>query len=67
MLLRNLYNKTFIIRPCLRKKSPLKSRLLAAGVHFGISVAIAALAAWLVFEIWYPYPYREISAAASCS
>lgn len=42
-------------------QSPLKSRLLAAGVHFGISVAIAALAAWLVFEIWYPYPYREIS------
>jgi hypothetical protein len=43
------------------KESPLKPRLLAAGVHFGISVAIAALAAWLVFEIWYPYPYREIS------
>jgi hypothetical protein len=42
-------------------RSPLKSRLLAAGMHFGISVAIAALAAWLVFEIWYPYPYREIS------
>lgn len=41
--------------------SPLKSRLLAAGVHFGISVAIAALAAWLVFAVWYPYPYREIS------
>lgn len=40
---------------------PLKSRLLAAGVHFGISLAIAAFAAWLVFEIWYPYPYREIS------
>lgn len=42
-------------------QSPLKSRVRAAGVHFGISVAIAALAAWLVFEIWYPYPYREIS------
>jgi len=42
-------------------QSPLKSRLLAAGVHFGISVAIAALAAWLVFAVWYPYPYREIS------
>lgn len=42
-------------------RSPLKSRLLAAGVHFGISVAIAALAAALVFVVWYPYPYREIS------
>ncbi len=42
-------------------QSPLKSRLLAAGVHFGICVVIAALAAWLVFAVWYPYPYREIS------
>jgi len=42
-------------------RSPLQSRLLAAGVHFGISVAIAALAATLVFAVWYPYPYREIS------
>lgn len=42
-------------------QSPLKSRLLAAVVHFGISVAIAAFAAWLVFAVWYPYPYREIS------
>ena len=42
-------------------QSPLQSRLLAAGVHFGLSVAIAALAATLVFWVWYPYPYREIS------
>ena len=42
-------------------QSPFKSRLLAAGVHLGISVAIAALAAALVFWVWYPYPYREIS------
>ena len=42
-------------------QSPLQSRLLAAGVHFCISVAIAALAATLVFVVWYPYPYREIS------
>ena len=42
-------------------QSPLKSRLLAAGTHFGICVAIATLAAALVFLVWYPYPYREIS------
>jgi len=42
-------------------QSPLKRRLLAAGVHFGISVTIAAFAAALVFGVWYPYPYREIS------
>jgi len=42
-------------------QSPIKSRLLAAGVHLGISVAIAALAAALVFWVWYPYPHRELS------
>jgi hypothetical protein len=38
-----------------------KERLRAAGVHFGISMLIAGLAALLVFALWYPYPYREIS------
>jgi hypothetical protein len=42
-------------------QSPRKSRLLAAVVHLGISIVIAAFAAWLVFAVWYPYPYREIS------
>jgi hypothetical protein len=42
-------------------QSPGKSRLLAASVHLGVSAVIAALAAGLVFAIWYPYPYREIS------
>jgi len=35
--------------------------LWAAGVHLGISVGVAGLAAALVFWVWYPYPYREIS------
>lgn len=39
----------------------LKTRLSAAGIHLTISLAVAAAAAWLVFGIWYPYPYREIS------
>ena len=30
-------------------------------MHFCISFGLAALAALLVFVIWYPYPYREIS------
>ena len=38
-----------------------KERLHASGIHFGISLAIACLMAWLVFGLWYPYPYREIS------
>ncbi len=41
--------------------SSFKPRLLAAGIHLLISLAVAGLAAWLVFGLWYPYPYREIS------
>ena len=36
-------------------------RLKAASIHLAISLVIAVLAALLVFFIWYPYPYREIS------
>ena len=36
-------------------------RIKASGIHFAISFVIALLAAGLVFELWYPYPYREIS------
>ena len=36
-------------------------RLKASGIHLILSLIIAALAALLVFGIWYPYPYREIS------
>jgi hypothetical protein len=38
-----------------------KDRLQAFGVHLGLSVLVAALAALLVFGLWYPHPYREIS------
>lgn len=38
-----------------------KQRLGAAAVHLAISLLIAASAAWLVFAVWYPFPYREIS------
>jgi len=43
------------------KPSFWKDRLRASGVHFCISVGIAALAALLVFVVWYPAYYREIS------
>jgi hypothetical protein len=38
-----------------------KDRLRASAIHFCISAAIALLAALLVFLVWYPDPYREIS------
>jgi hypothetical protein len=36
-------------------------RLKASAVHLLLSLCMAAMAALLVFGIWYPYPYREIS------
>jgi hypothetical protein len=39
----------------------VKNRLYAAGIYLMLSLAVAAAAAGLVFGIWYPYPYREIS------
>lgn len=38
-----------------------KDRLRASTIHLGISLGIAVLAALLVFGLWYPYPYRQIS------
>lgn len=33
----------------------------AAGIHVLCSMGVATLAAILVFGLWYPYPYRELS------
>ncbi|AMO23119.1 TfpX/TfpZ family type IV pilin accessory protein [Ramlibacter tataouinensis] len=38
-----------------------KERARASGLHLAISLCIAAAAALLVFAVWYPYPYREVS------
>ncbi len=38
-----------------------RDRLQASAIHLNLSAAIAALAALLVFFIWYPYLYRELS------
>ncbi|OYU45144.1 MAG: pilus assembly protein [Burkholderiales bacterium PBB4] len=38
-----------------------RDRLKASAIHLGISLTIAAIAAGLVFGVWYPYPYSEIS------
>ena len=43
------------------KPSFWKPRLRASGLHFAISAGVAALAAALVFLIWYPGSYGEIS------
>lgn len=38
-----------------------RDRLRASGIHLSISLMVAALAALVVFGVWYPYPYRELS------
>lgn len=41
--------------------SDWKTRFKAAAWHLAISLVIAGCAALLVFGVWYPYPYRDIS------
>lgn len=38
-----------------------KVRAKAAALHLALSLGVAALAALLVFGLWYPYPYRDSS------
>lgn len=39
----------------------LPSRIKASSIHLAICCAIAAMAAALVFFLWYPWPYRVLS------
>jgi hypothetical protein len=39
----------------------IHSAFKASFIHLGLSVLVVALAASLVFGIWYPYPYRELA------
>ena len=38
-----------------------KDRIQASALHLSLSIGVAVLSALLVFGLWYPYPYREIS------
>jgi hypothetical protein len=38
-----------------------RDRFMASGIHATASVLVAVAAALLVFGLWYPYPYRDIS------
>ena len=38
-----------------------QAKLRAFSIHLTLSLALAALAAALVFGVWFPYPYRELS------
>lgn len=41
------------------------SRAQAAGVHLACSTVLAGLIAWLVFGVWYPWPYNRLSGGAA--
>lgn len=41
--------------------STWNSRLRASAIHLLISIGVALLSALLVFGVWYPYPYGDIS------
>jgi len=38
-----------------------RDRFQASAIHLGLSGVVATLAGLLVFAVWYPYPYRELS------
>lgn len=42
-----------------------RTRFRAAGLHLSLSALVALLAGVVVFGLWYPYPYREISGGQS--
>jgi hypothetical protein len=50
-----------ISSPALTSSTFWADRVRASLIHLGLSLAIALLAGLLVFGVWYPYPYREIS------
>jgi len=43
------------------ERSPLRTRLRAVAIHLAVSLAVAALAAVLVFGLWFPGDYRYVS------
>lgn len=44
-----------------KQSSFWRDRFIASGLHAGASLLVASAAGLLVFGIWYPYPYQEIS------
>jgi hypothetical protein len=45
----------------MRHYVPGRPRIRAALIHAALSLCVAALAAGLVFGLWYPWPYRTVS------
>lgn len=43
------------------KKELLFDKARATALHFVLSLAVTLMAAALIFGVWYPYPFREVS------
>ncbi|MGE0098873.1 MAG: TfpX/TfpZ family type IV pilin accessory protein [Hydrogenophaga sp.] len=43
----------------------IRSAARAALLHFGLSLLVACAAAWLVFRVWYPAPFHELTGGRS--
>lgn len=39
----------------------IRSAARAAALHFGLSLLMACAVAWLVFDVWYPAPFHELT------
>ena len=45
----------------LMSTSRIYAALRAFAAHLLVSCVLAALAAWLVLQVWFPFPYRELA------
>ncbi len=45
----------------MARTARIRSAARAALVHFALSMLVAASVAWLVFGVWYPAPFHEIT------
>lgn len=43
----------------------IRSAARAALLHFGLSLLVACAVAWLVFRVWYPAPFHELTGGRS--
>jgi hypothetical protein len=39
----------------------IRSATVAASLHFGLSLLVAGFVGWLVFGVWYPAPFHELT------
>jgi hypothetical protein len=51
----------FFIMTSQKHRERIQSALRAAAIHLGLSILIAIITGTVVFNLWFPYPYRELA------